>query len=58
MTPSDFVFNTVYKGAIAKGANERRAKDAAVSALQKFKRSDFKKINDLVSGSIKEALKK
>lgn len=52
------IYDAVYKGSLAKGAQERRAKDAAVQAVQKFGRSDFKKLHNLINDGIKEALKK
>ena len=56
-TPNDFVWNSVYKGCKAVGCDELISKNAAISALQKFKNGQFTKASKLVSEAIVEAKK-
>lgn len=56
MEPSDFIFNQVYKGAMAKGVVERIAHNAAVIALDDFKKGRFSgKASKLIADRIAAA---
>ena len=57
MTPNDLVWNSVYKGCKAAGCCETTSKNAAISALQKYKNGQFSKASKLVTESIVEAKK-
>ena len=56
-SPSDFIFDSVYKPAMAQGASERDAKDCAIQAVNDYKKSNYKTIDNLVSGAIERAKK-
>ncbi len=57
MTPSDLVWNEVYKGCIEAGCDELIAKDAAAETLEKFKKNQFTKVSKLIQQSIVDAKK-
>jgi len=58
MMPNDFVWNTVYYGAIKKGANEIIARQRAVAASEKFRKSSYgKNAIKMIEEEIKEAVK-
>ena len=57
MNPNDYIFNMVYKGALAEGAHEIAAKDCAILAMNEFKKGRFKKAKELIDGHIKMAKK-
>ena len=57
MNAEDMIFNAVYKPAMKQGAKEQVAKDCAIQAVNDYKKNKFKKINDLISGAIKQAKK-
>ena len=60
MNAADFVYNQVYKGALAKGAKESKARDAAIMAVNDYKKSRLggKKVSHLIERYIKEAKRK
>ena len=43
MQPRDYVYDKIFKGAIAAGASERNAKDHACMGLDDFKKTGLKK---------------
>lgn len=53
--PNNFVYDQIYKGAMAKGATERNAYDCAVRGLEDYKKGKFKKAIELIEGKISEA---
>ncbi len=57
MTPNDFVYNNVYKGCKLAKCDELTSKNAAVTALQKFKNGQFSTPIKLINESIVEAKK-
>jgi len=57
MNAEDMIFNAVYKPAMEQGVKERTPKDSAIQAVNDYKKGKFKKINDLISGAIKQAKK-
>jgi len=57
MNAIDYVYNQVYKTALAKGAKDSDALSAAITAVEKFKKNKFKKVTTLISDKIKEAVK-
>jgi len=57
MKPEDFIFNQVYKGALADKCSERASKDCAVLAMEDFRKCRFKKAKDLIDKYIKQAKK-
>lgn len=58
MNPSDFVYNSVYNGAISAGATEQMAKYHATDALDRYKQSRISgKVFDLIKKSIAAAKK-
>jgi len=55
----DFVFNQIYKGALAAGAKEKQAKDHAVMGLNDYKKGKFQgKASKLIEDRIKQAKRK
>lgn len=57
MSPNDMVYNTVYKGCLNIGCDERLSKDTAVMTLQKYKNNQFIKVTTLIKQSIADAKK-
>ena len=57
MNPNDYIFNQVYKGALADGACERASKDCAIMAMDDFKKGRFKKATEIINKYIKMAKK-
>lgn len=56
MSPADFIYEQVYRGAIKVGAREPISKDCAIKAMDDFKRNKFQgKAAALVGTYIKEA---
>ena len=55
MQPRDYVYDQIFKGAMAAGASERNAKDRACMGLDDFKKNRFKKVADLIGDRIKKA---
>jgi len=57
MMPDDFVFNQIFKGAIAKKASDRHAHKHAVMGLADYKKSKNKKrVSFLIEDRIKQAV--
>jgi len=55
---NDFVYNQVYKGSIKKGASQAESTNAAVKAVDDYKKNKFKgKVFNLIESAIKEAVK-
>ena len=57
MTPSDMVYNEVYKDCKGAGCTELISKDAAQMTLQKYKNNQFTKVSVLIKTAISEAKK-
>lgn len=57
MTPNDLVYNEVFKRCIDAGCTNDVAKNAAVSALQKYKNNQFTKASKLIDQSVTDAKK-
>lgn len=57
MTPTDMVYNEVYKGCLAAGCDELTSKNTAQMALQKYKNNQFTKVSAMIKASISEAKK-
>ncbi len=57
MTPQDLVWNTVFTRCMAAGCTEVGATNAATSALDKYKRNQFTKVDKLIDSSVTEAKK-
>ena len=57
MSPSDMVYDEVYKGCKAAGCIELVSKDTATSTLQKYKNNQFTKVSALIKTAIAEAKK-
>lgn len=57
MSPEDYIYNQIYKGALSVGASEQFAKDNAVTGLSDWKKGKFKKVIDLIEEKIKQAKK-
>lgn len=58
MNPSDFVYNQVYKGLLAKGCPDRIAHQKAVKALEDYKKGKMdKKVSHLIEGAIRSGMK-
>lgn len=57
MTPSDCVYDQIFKQAIAAGATERNAKDHACAGVDDFKKNKFKKLTKMIAERIKAAAK-
>ncbi len=58
MNANDFVFNQIYRGCLAKGATERAAKDAAVMAMNDYRKGKYaKKPKELIENAIKKVKK-
>jgi len=58
MSPNDFVFNQIYKGALAKKATERAAHNAALNGLEFYKKHKIsKKVSGLIAENIAAAVK-
>ena len=55
MTPEDYIYSQIYKGALEAGASERSAKDHAVMGLEKWKNGKFDKSSQLISEMIAQA---
>jgi diphthamide biosynthesis methyltransferase len=56
-TPSDLVYNSIYKGSKAEGVDELTAKDAAIMGLQKYKNGQYVTPSKLVKDAIVQAKK-
>lgn len=55
---SDFVFNSVYRGAKHLGANERESHNQAIIASEKYRKNQYKKKPvDLIEDAIKTAVR-
>ena len=60
MTPADFVYNSIYKGALALKVSETVAKNHAVMGLDRYKKNKFQKnkvdllIKDEIAAAKKE----
>ena len=57
MNPSDFVYQQIYKGALAQKVNEGIAKNHAVMGLDMYKKGKFQKVNVLIKDMITKAKK-
>lgn len=53
----DFVYMSIYRGALKVGAFERLAKDHAVMGLEDYKRGRFDKVINLINKRIQDAKK-
>jgi len=51
------LYDAVYKGALAKKARESQARNAAVKAVEEYKKGRMKNVNTLVKEWIKNACK-
>ena len=58
MTPNDMIYNEVFKGCLREGLSNLAAKDAAVIALENYKKNRFEKPSKLVQQSISDAKRK
>ena len=56
MNPHDFVFKSIYDGAIRKGTTKKAAEDQAEMGLENFKKGSFKKAINLIEEHIKLAV--
>jgi hypothetical protein len=56
MQPRDFVYNSIYKGALRLSASERRAHEAAVTGLDAYKKCRYKKPSQMIDARIKQAV--
>jgi diphthamide biosynthesis methyltransferase len=56
-TPSDLVYNSIYKGSKAEGVDELTAKDAAIMGLQKYKNGQYVTPSKLIKDAIVQAKK-
>lgn len=57
MQPNDFVYQSIYRGAIKSGAAEKSAKDHAIMGLEDCMRNRFKKASELIEERIMTAKK-
>jgi len=57
MKVDDFVWHAIYKESLKGGAKDRVAKDYACMGLQRWKRSQFSKIDSLIKDHVKQAIK-
>lgn len=58
MSPSDFVYNQIYKGLLNKGCPDRIAHQHAVKALEDFKKGKMgKRVSHLIEQAMKSAMK-
>lgn len=55
MTPNDMIYDSVFKGCLQEGLTTHAAKDAAVMALEKYKKNQFDKPSKLVKQAITDA---
>jgi len=55
--PSDFVFNSIYKGALKAGVEEHVAHRHAVMGADDYAKNRFKKVIELIDDRIKQAKK-
>lgn len=56
MTPNDFVYLQIFKGALKSGSSERIAKEEAVLGLEEYKKSKIgKSVSVLIDFRIKNA---
>lgn len=55
MNSFDFVYMSIYRGALREGAPEPIAKDAAVVGLEKYKKGTFEKASRLIEDQNKKA---
>lgn len=59
MTPHDFVFNSIYKGALNEGVGERIAHEEAIMGLEQYKKNQFaRKAAAVITDRIKLAKKR
>ena len=56
-TPNDMIYDNTYKGCKAAGCCELTSKNAAITALQKFKNGQFVRADKLITEAITEAKK-
>ncbi len=55
----DFIYNSIYKGALAQGAKEKAARDCAIMGLDDYKKGKFTgRASKLIESRIKEARRK
>ena len=57
MNPVDLIFNAVYRPSLAAGVRESAAKDAAIKAIDDYKKNKFKNLKDLIDSNLKLAKK-
>lgn len=57
MQAKDYVFEQIYKGALAAGAKERAAHSFAIIGMDRWAKNKFKKTSALVREMIQEALR-
>ena len=57
MNATDMIFNEVYRSSLSEGATERASKDCAVSAMNNFKKSNYKTVGQLIARAISTAKK-
>lgn len=57
MNANDYIFNQVYKSAMAKGVREKVAHNAAVLAMDNYAKGKFKTAAKLIEDAIKDAVK-
>ncbi|MFL0802418.1 MAG: hypothetical protein K6L81_01785 [Agarilytica sp.] len=56
MTHADFIYMSIYRGALKEGAVERMAKDAAQMGLDDWKKNKIgEKVSDLIKQRIAKA---
>ena len=57
MTPNDIVYNTVYKDCKAANCDELTSKNAAIMALEKYKKNNFTKVSTMMKQAVTDAKK-
>jgi len=57
MSPEDYIYDQIYKGALKAGAGEKSAKLHAVLGLERWKKGKFDKTAKLVEEMIQSAKK-
>ena len=57
MNAQDFVYTSIFKGALLKGAHDSMAKNMAQLGLDEYKKGRFSKPDKLIAEKIKEAVK-
>jgi len=58
MSPEDFVYNQIFKGALNKKASQNNAQKQAVIGMEKYKKGKIsKKVSHLIEQGIAEAVK-